>query len=168
MPARVGDDGGVRHDGDFAAYLAARWPAIVRSLVLLGCARADAETIAHEGLARCYLDWDRVREADDIDVQVYGAVLDVRARRRVAEDATAGAEPPDDDPTQAAAVLRALERALGRLSEQDRALVVLRYSAGLSPLQVAELLEMREPVVRYRIGAVLAGLDLPALREAAG
>ena len=27
------------HDSDFAAYLAARWPALVRTLVLLGCAQ---------------------------------------------------------------------------------------------------------------------------------
>src|SRR3954454_715755 len=65
----------MRDDGDFAAYLAARWPFLVRSLVLLGCSPAEAEELARAGLARCYASWERVRRADDVDVHVHRAVL---------------------------------------------------------------------------------------------
>ncbi len=66
----------MRNDADFAAYLAARWPFLVRSLVLIGCPQAEAEDVVQAGLARCHDSWDKVREDDDIDVFVYRTVLD--------------------------------------------------------------------------------------------
>lgn len=165
----------MRHDGDFAAYTAARWPAIVRSLVLLGCPQPEAEEVARRGLARCYLAWARVRESDDIDVRVYRAVLDCRdragGRAAVAEpDAAepAAAEPagPDrapGDPRDAVLVRQALERALGRLADEDRSVVVLRFAAGLSEVQVSELLELTTDEVGSRLSAAITELDLPTL-----
>lgn len=66
----------MRDDADYASYVAARWPFLVRTLVLIGCPRAEAEDVVISGLARCYPSYDRVREADDIDAHVYGTVLD--------------------------------------------------------------------------------------------
>ena len=165
----------MRHDGDFAAYTAARWPAIVRSLVLLGCPQPEAEEVARRGLARCYLAWARVRESDDIDVRVYREVLDCRERARgrtaVADPAASDpsvAEPARvdraaGDPTDAVLVRHALEQALGRLPDEDRSVVVLRFAAGLSEVQVSELLELTTDEVESRLAAALAALDLPTL-----
>ena len=160
----------MRHDGDFAAYTAARWPAIVRSLVLLCCPQPEAEEVARRGLARCYLAWARVRESDDIDVRVYRAVLDCRdragGRAAVAEPAAAEPAGPDrapGDPRDAVLVRQALERALGRLADEDRSVVVLRFAAGLSEVQVSELLELTTNEVESRLAAALAALDLPTL-----
>jgi hypothetical protein len=71
----------MRHDADFAGYLAARWPSLVRSLVLIGCPRSEAEEVVVAGVVRCYPSYDRVLENEDIDVHVYGTVLDGWHRR---------------------------------------------------------------------------------------
>ena len=155
----------MRHDGDFAAYTAARWPAIVRSLVLLGCPQPEAEEVARRGLARCYLAWARVRESDDIDVRVYRAVLDCRDRAggRAAVAEPDAADPAPGDPRDAVLVRQALERALGRLADEDRSVVVLRFAAGLSEVQVSELLELTTDEVGSRLSAAITELDLPTL-----
>ena len=69
-------------DTDFAAYLAARWPFLVRTLVLLGCGQQEAEQVAQTGLARCYRDWERVRRSDDVDAYVYATVLGCLHKKR--------------------------------------------------------------------------------------
>src|SRR6478752_7291531 len=100
----------MRDDADFRAYVAARWTPLVRTLVLIGCPRADAEGVAVAGLARCYTSWDRIREEDDLDAHVYGEVLDVWHRSHRADE--------------------------------DREVLVLRSVAGLSELQVADVLDI--------------------------
>src|SRR3954464_12992082 len=66
----------MRDDGDFAAYMAARGPPLVRTLVLLGSPVAEAEAVVSTALGRCYASWARVRREEDVDVHVYRAVLD--------------------------------------------------------------------------------------------
>jgi RNA polymerase sigma factor (sigma-70 family) len=51
-----------------------------------------------------------------------------------------------------------LLEALAELSEGDRALVSLRYGSGLSTAEVAEVLGVREPVVRTRLWRALGRL----------
>ena len=167
----------MRNDADFAAYLAARWPFLVRSLVLVGCPRGEAEDVARAALARCYEAWDEVLEADDVDVVVYRAVLDGwhRAQRRRRRGAARPAErpgrpelpdlvPPADLP---AAVLlrRALEAELAGLAAEDREALVLRFGADLSEVQVADVLEVPLATVRERVARSLATIDLAALGE---
>ena len=65
---------------DFASYLVARWPALVRTLVLLGSTPAQAEADALEGMVRGRSSWERVRGEGDVDVWVYRTVLDARGR----------------------------------------------------------------------------------------
>jgi hypothetical protein len=105
----------MRDDADFAAYVAARWPFLVRSLVLIGCPRAEAEDVVVTGLARCYPSYDRVRGTDDIDAHVYGTVLDGWHRTL---------------------------RHRGESRDEDREVQVLRAVAGLSEFQVAEVLDV--------------------------
>ena len=162
----------MRHDSDFAAYLAARWPTLVRSLVLMGCAQQRAEEVVQQALARCYLAWGRVRESDDIDVQVFRTVLDTLARAEGADEP--GTREADDlagddaltVPTDALLARRALEAALERLAPEDRTVVVLHFVAGLSELQLADLLDLPEHEVGDRLEAATAGLDLPRVWEA--
>ena len=71
----------MRLDGDFAAYLAARWPVLVRLLVLLGGRPDEAEDAVRAGLARDYADWARISRSDDPDVHVYRSVLEAWDRR---------------------------------------------------------------------------------------
>lgn len=74
----------MRDDADFAAYVLARWPLLVRSLVLIGCPQDEAEDVALTGLARSYRSWNRSRRSEDVDVRVYGAVVGAWWRRHQA------------------------------------------------------------------------------------
>jgi RNA polymerase sigma factor (sigma-70 family) len=152
-------------DADFAAYLAARWPFVVRTLVLLGCGRQEAEQVAQTGLARCYRDWDRVRRADDVDTYVYATVLGRlhHHRRRVA------APPPEPPPVAEEAtddeLLRhALAVQLERLDPEEREAVVLRFVADLSEEQVADVLDVPLESAQARITHGLGRVDLDGLR----
>ncbi|MFC4786295.1 sigma factor-like helix-turn-helix DNA-binding protein [Nocardioides sp. MAHUQ-72] len=165
----------MRHDSDFAAYMTARWPALVRTLVLLGSPQPEAEEIARQGLARCYLGWSRVRESLDIDVEVYRTVLDVlgRARARVGGRAAGSPETPASsgatqvvEPTDAVLLRIALEEALDGLPVEQREVVVLRYVAGLVEPQISALLGVPEDEVESSLATARDRLDLERLWEA--
>src|SRR5262245_13801117 len=66
----------MRDEADFAAYMAARWPFLVRTVALLGCTPEQAEQLVREGLVRCCEVWDKVRSDVDVDVYVYREVFD--------------------------------------------------------------------------------------------
>jgi RNA polymerase sigma factor (sigma-70 family) len=178
-----------RDDADFAAYMAARWPFVVRSLMLMGCSQQEAERTAQTGLARCYGSWDRVRKADDVDAHVYRAVLECwhgsRRRRRAAAPAEAPADVPsrlpadrteqasdrashsasDEEVSDAVLLRHALEKELARLAPEDREPLVLRFVADLAVQQVAEVLDIPVSAVRSRVSQALSQVDLAALRE---
>lgn len=160
-------------DTDFAAYLAARWPPLVRSVMLLGCPRQEAEDVVRSGLARCYLAWERVRRADDVDAHVYRAVLDSwhrsNRRRRGATPLEAPPEPVAvEDVTDQVLLRRALETSLAALTPEHREVLVLRFVAGLTDVQVAEVLDVPVGTVTSRTREALSHVDLAALREVRG
>ena len=136
---------------DFAAFVVARWPALVRSLVLLGHVPEAADEAAVAGLARCHPSWDRVRDDGDVDAHVYRAVLEQVAR--VAPEHGHG--PDDDRPplldlvvsdrSERFELLAELEKALSRLAAEVRTVLVLRFAASLEADQVAAVLA--QPVV---------------------
>jgi len=54
-------------DADFAAYLAARRPSLLRTAYLLTGNRHDAEDLVQSAFAKLYLSWDKVRDHGSID-----------------------------------------------------------------------------------------------------
>lgn len=163
----------VRDDADFDAYLAARWPSVVRALVLIGSPRDEAERLAREGLARCHTAWEQVRGSDDVDAYVYRTVLDgwhasrrVRPWRRPVPAAPPPA--PGPDATDQARLGHALQHQLSRLAPESREALVLRLVTGLDGLQVADVLDVPVATARGLEADALAGLDAAELREAAG
>ena len=162
----------MRDDGDFAAYTAARWPPMVRSLVLLGCPQPEAEEVARTALARCHRAWARVRRSDDPDVHAYRTLLDcwARDRRRRRRHRAPVAHPPDppagEEPTDAVLLRRALEAELDRLDPEPRTVVVLRFVADLGADRLAEVLDLPVDTVDDRLAEALAGIDLETVREA--
>jgi RNA polymerase sigma-70 factor (sigma-E family) len=162
------------NDADFAAYMAARWPFLVRSLVLIGCPRHEAEDVVQTGLARCYSAWDRVLEADDMDAYVYRTVLNCwhkSHRRRWWGEVPTAAVPetvPAEDVTDLVLLRQALEEQLARLSPDHREVLVLRFVADLDEVQVADVLDVPVDTVRTRFSRALGHLDLAALREVTG
>lgn len=135
----------MRNDADFVAYVAARWPFLVRSLALIGCPVPEAEAIVQTALARCYAAWDEVLGSDDVDVSVYGAVLDGwhRSQRHRRHPAPAvpmpETVPVDDLVPEPVRARQALQAELDHLGPEDREVLVLRFVAGLSEDQVADL-----------------------------
>jgi hypothetical protein len=60
----------VRHEDDFVDYVAARWPALVRQAVALGCPPDRAEETTRVVLTTCLTEWSRVRDEADPDLHV--------------------------------------------------------------------------------------------------
>ena len=139
--------------GDFASYLVARWPALVRTLVLLGSPSDEAEADAREGLSRCLPAWDRVSREGDVDAWVYRTVLESRGRSSGAPpvEGAAVVDPTIVDLEERVELLRALEAALDRLAPEDRDAVVLRFVAELDTGQVADVLGVGYDVVERRL-----------------
>jgi hypothetical protein len=163
----------VSDGSDFAAFVVARWPALVRSLVLIGHDQSVAEEAAEAGLARCQPTWDRVRESGDVDVHVYRVVLDQLERGRVEAAPDPEGRPPLLDPmvpdrAERVDLLAQLGVALARLPVEVRVVLVLRFVAGLDPDQVATVLGPPVAVVDEREGRglfdVAAGVDWRRLR----
>jgi hypothetical protein len=149
-------------DADFAAYLAARWPALVRTLVLLGQDRAGAETSARDGLVRCRADWSEVRRSDDVDAHVYAVVLE---RPRPTTDRTLTALTDEDS-----ALLHAVDRRLQAMPQEQREPLVLLAVAGLSEAQAADVLDrpVRGPlagVAEVRRAAEALAVSAPPVDE---
>lgn len=164
----------MNHDGDFAAYLAARWPAVVRTLVLLGSPDDAAETVGRTAFARCYPVWGQIRRDVDIDDDVYRAVLEARAgsrwrRHHVPVGPADDSEPSDDTDLPGPVLLRrALEAQLRNLTPDVRQVLVLRFVADLSDPQVADLLDESVDAVRLLVADGLAEMDLGLLERVAG
>jgi len=157
-------------DDGFGSYMAARWTGLVRSLVLLGCEFHEAEDVVQTAMVRCYVGWNRVSRADDVDAYVYRTILNVWAKSR--RRRWWGERPtevlPDAggaDPTDEVSLRRDIERTLGRLSAEHRAVLVLRFVADLSEAQVAEVLGVPVGTVKSRTARAIARIDLTDLRE---
>ncbi len=59
---------------DHTSYVLARWPVLVRSLVVEGLAVADAEAVVARVLARLRPGWSRLARDEDADVRVWAEV----------------------------------------------------------------------------------------------
>jgi DNA-directed RNA polymerase specialized sigma24 family protein len=145
-------------EAGFASYLLARWPALVRTLVLLGATPADADRLARDTLVRCHPEFDRVSRDGDPDVHVYRRLLGTWLPRHATEPddgyrhvgGAAVHDPTVTDPEARVALLGALQDALGGLPPEQRLVVVLRFGAELDPQQVADVLELPVEVVTAR------------------
>ena len=147
-------------DADFAAYLAARWPSVVRTLVLLGCGRCEAAEVAQAGLARCYGSWERVRRGDDVDAFVYVTVLGCLHHRRHRSGTPAAEPAPVEELTDGVLLRQALEVQLAGLAPEEREVLALHFVAGLSEAQVGDVLDVPVETVQSRITYALSRVDL--------
>jgi RNA polymerase sigma-70 factor (sigma-E family) len=166
---------GVRDtEAELGEYVAARWPRLVRAAVLLGCTPHEAEDVVQAALVRCLVHWRRVRAADDHDAYVHrilvNTLTDTHRRRsrselptsRFPERAVADATGSIDDRD-------ALDRALDRLTPDQRQVVVLRYYLHLTERQMADALGVAPGTVKSRLSRALAALAAdPSLASTGG
>jgi RNA polymerase sigma-70 factor (sigma-E family) len=149
--------------GSFEEYVAARWPRLVRTAVLMGVDPHTAEDVAQTALSRCYVAWPRVRRAEDPDAYVHrvliNTLVDSRRRRWWGEAPTAvlpeGGLP---DGAEERARGDALRTALLRLPLGQRQVLVLRFYADLTEAAVAEALGVAVGTVKSRAARGLATL----------
>jgi RNA polymerase sigma-70 factor, ECF subfamily len=118
---------------------------------------ADAEDVAQEAFLRAYESLAKFRGESGFFTWLYRIAVNeaLRARKRrsftrieaVPEVEAPRPETPDEDGPSPAA----LERLLGRLSDEFRAIVVLRDLEGLSYQEIAETLEIPMGTVESRL-----------------
>lgn len=159
-------------DGEFSEYVGRCWLRLVRTALLLGCAPAQAEDVVQSALLRCYVNWGRVRRADYPDAYVYRVLLntisDARRRRWSGERPVANPVAVADavDPSDDWALTQDIERALSRLSSDQRTVVVLRYFLNLSEDQMAGVLDVAAGTVKSRLSRAVKALAAdPSITE---
>jgi RNA polymerase sigma factor (sigma-70 family) len=124
--------------------------------------RTEAEDVAQETLARCFVHWRPIRDyAEAWVVRVAGNLaIDAWRRRRKlggsVDDTTADVITPGPDPQRLD-----LHQALGRLSRRQREVLVLRFLADLPEADVAQALGCSVGSVKQH-----AARGLTALRTA--
>lgn len=152
-----GDDG-------FDAFCVEAWPRLVRALAHVVGDHGVAEELAQEALVRAHQRWTQVSRMHSplgwtIHVGTNLARSQLR-RRAAARRAAARLTDPDagrhHDPDGADAV--AVHTALGELSPPQREAVVLRYVAGLTAVETAEVLGIDATAVRARTHRALSVL----------
>ncbi|MFI5690325.1 SigE family RNA polymerase sigma factor [Kribbella sp. NPDC051586] len=156
---------------EFTEYVTARWPTLVRAAVLLGCTPPEAEDLVQTALERCLVKWNRVRAADDRDAYVHRVLVNCfrsSRRRRWHGELPSAAIPESGGGDRTADVddSDAVMRALGRLPDDQRTAVVLRYYAHLNEQQMATVLGVAAGTVKSRLSrAVKALAQDPHLAE---
>jgi RNA polymerase sigma-70 factor (sigma-E family) len=161
-------------DEELASYVAARWPRLVRTAVLLGSSRSEAEDLVQGVFERCVQKWSRVRDAEDRDAYVHrmlvNAFVSSRRRRWTGEVPSATLTPePGVDVTAEIDDADVMERALMGLSPDHRAVVVLRYYALLGEQQMATVLGVAPGTVKSRLARALKVLAAdPQLNDLRG
>ncbi len=137
---------------------------------LLGHA-ADAEDACQEALLAAWSAWPRLRDPARFDawfdrILVNTCIEHLRRQARRPQ-ATLPDEPDiaDRDTLAGSIELDAIGRALGRLSPEHRATVVLRFWADLSTEAIAERLSVPHGTVRSRLHYALGALRIELKRE---
>ncbi len=148
----------------FNEYVVSRWARLVRAAVLMGSDVHAAEDLVQTTLTRCCLSWERISSTRDPDAYVHRMLVNVRndsrRRRWWGERPTEHLPEPDGaDPTGQVLAEDAVRRALARLPEGQRQVVVLRFYADLTEPQVAEALGIALGTVKSRTARALASLQ---------
>jgi RNA polymerase sigma-70 factor (sigma-E family) len=140
---------------EFEEYVAARGRALERyAFVLTGDAQRSQDLV-QTTLLKAYRRWRRVSRAGHPDAYVRRILttsyLDWRRRRSSGEEVLAALPEPvssSPDPADRVALRDELQRALGTLTPQQRAVLVLRHYEGYDDAAIAAVLGCSEGTVR--------------------
>jgi RNA polymerase sigma-70 factor (sigma-E family) len=148
----------------FTQFVEARQRALQRTAWLLTGDWALAEDLVQTALARSWPRWERIRRRDDPEVYVRRAMVNTWAtwnRRRWRGERPSGTMPDSQAPGDLAtevAVRMAVQKALGSLTDRQRAVLVLRVFDDLSEAQVAQVLGCAIGTVKSTMARAMARL----------
>lgn len=145
---------------DFDEYVAARRPALVRAVVLMGSSLPDAEDIVQTALTKCYRHWSSVRSADSPEAYIYRVLVNTRAsaRRRKWRGELPSETLPDASVSTDLTTGLAVREALATMPLAQREVLVLRYYADLSEREIADVLRIAPGTVKSRAARGLTAL----------
>lgn len=152
----------------FASYVRARGPVLLRAARSLTANPSDAEDLLQTALTKTYVAWDRIQDHRALDGYVRRTLVNTRTsqwrKRRVDEFACEELPEPvahgaqDSDPAERQVLHDAMWRAVTRLPDRQRAMLVLRYYEDLSETQTAELLGVSVGTVKSAVSRALGRL----------
>jgi RNA polymerase sigma-70 factor (sigma-E family) len=150
---------------EFAVFVRARTPALLRTAFLLTGDQHLAEDLVQSALVRTHQAWRRIGPFDHAEAYTRRAMYHLRVswwrRRRPTESLSAAPpEPRGAGPDETARVdtRLALLAALRRLAPAQRAVLVLRYFDDCSEAEAAHLLGIRVGTVKSQTSKALARL----------
>jgi len=163
----------VARDDEFAAFVAARYRALVRTGLLLTGDTGHAEDLTQSALIRTYLAWGRLREPANAEAYARRTLvrLALRARQRRWTAEVATAQLPENGTgslADADDLVLDVRRALAALPAAQRAVLVLRYLDDQSEAETARLLGISPGTVKSRAARGLASLRQAGLLDREG
>ena len=150
-------------DVDFAAYMAARQPSLLRTAYLLTGDRHTAEDLVQVAFAKLYLSWDKVQRRELVDGYVRRILVNEHSSlwRRAFKRRALAVVGAVDRVRLGQGVgdhLAALWAFVQTLPRKQRAVIVLRYYEDLSEAEVADILGISVGTVKSQASRALAGL----------
>ncbi len=123
-----------------------------------------AEDATQEALVRAWRDLPALRDAERFDAWLYRLIVHACAdigrhrRRWRAEITVVSTEPAESDRASELADRDQLERGLRRLSDDQRAILILHFYIGLSPSEAADALEIPVGTAKSRLHYAIEAL----------
>ena len=149
-------------EAQFAVFVSARMPAVLRWAHLLTGDRGRAEDLVQHAFAATYRHWRRI-EPDGAEAYVRRAVLNAhlswwRRGWRAEQPVDVLPERPGPDLTGAVDERDAMWAALAGLPPRQRAVLVLRYYEDLPEAEIARVLDIAPGTVKSQAAKGLARL----------
>ena len=151
-------------DSEFAAYMAARQPALLRTAYLLTGDQHTAEDLVQTALAKLYLSWHKVQRRELVDAYVRRILVNEHnslwrrawKRKEVSTDTVPDTEwhPAPAGDGQSAALWEFVQT----LPKKQRAVIVLRFYEELSEAETAQVLGISVGTVKSQASRALAAM----------
>ncbi|WP_330435149.1 SigE family RNA polymerase sigma factor [Streptomyces sp. NBC_00825] len=150
----------------FSSFVRARGPVLLRAARSLTANPSDAEDLLQTALTKTYVAWERIEDHRALDGYVRRALLNTRTsqwRKRKVDEFACDELPeqeaaPAPDPAEQQTLHDAMWRAVLKLPDRQRAMVVLRYYEDLSEAQTAEVLGVSVGTVKSAVSRALGKL----------
>ncbi len=151
-------------DAEFAAYMAARQPSLLRTAYLISGDRHTAEDLVQTALAKLYLSWDKVHDRQLMDGYVRRIIVNEHNSlwRRAWKRREISTDTPPDRPSPGArhpdGGSDAMWDFVQTLPRKQRAVIVLRYYEDLTEAEIAETLGISAGTVKSQASRALAAM----------